>query len=85
MSTPMLGDLQPNSVLNVGHQQLHPYRGRSKSLDTGLQSKELVSLAYQLPSWSNISDDDSSVHLEPCVHTLSMLCWFYLSHIVCSA
>ncbi|XP_024999524.2 protein spire homolog 1 isoform X1 [Gallus gallus] len=41
MSTPMLGDLQPNSVLNVGHQQLHPYRGRSKSLDTGLQSKEL--------------------------------------------
>ncbi|NXJ06364.1 SPIR1 protein, partial [Odontophorus gujanensis] len=41
MSTPMLGDLQPNSFLNAGQQQLHPYRGRSKSLDTGLQSKEL--------------------------------------------
>ncbi|OXB83338.1 UNVERIFIED_CONTAM: hypothetical protein H355_001775 [Colinus virginianus] len=41
MSTPMLGDLQPNSFLNVGQQQLHPCRGRSKSLDTGLQSKEL--------------------------------------------
>ncbi|XP_072207267.1 protein spire homolog 1-like isoform X2 [Excalfactoria chinensis] len=41
MSTPMLGDLQPNSILNVGQQQLYPYRGRSKSLDTGLRSKEL--------------------------------------------
>ncbi|XP_031468963.1 protein spire homolog 1-like isoform X2 [Phasianus colchicus] len=40
MSIPMLGDLQPNSVLNVGQRQLHPYRGRSKSLDTGLQSKK---------------------------------------------
>ncbi|OXB62546.1 hypothetical protein ASZ78_014492 [Callipepla squamata] len=41
MSTPMLGDLQPNGFLNAGQQQLHPCRGRSKSLDTGLQSKEL--------------------------------------------
>lgn len=84
MSIPVLGDFQPNSVLNVGQQQLHPFRGRSKSLDTGLQSKKIVSLAYQLPSCFNISDDDSSVHLEPCVHVLSMLCWFYSSHIVCS-
>ncbi|XP_042723717.1 protein spire homolog 1-like [Lagopus leucura] len=43
MSTPLLGVLQPNSVLNVGQQQLHPYRRRSKSLDTGLQSKKFDS------------------------------------------
>uniref|UniRef100_G1NNE5 KIND domain-containing protein n=1 Tax=Meleagris gallopavo TaxID=9103 RepID=G1NNE5_MELGA len=41
MSIPVLGDFQPNSVLNVGQQQLHPFRGRSKSLDTGLQSKKI--------------------------------------------
>ncbi|XP_021254755.1 protein spire homolog 1-like isoform X2 [Numida meleagris] len=41
MSTPVLGDLQTKCFLNIGQQQLHPYRGRSKSLDTGLQSKEL--------------------------------------------
>ncbi|NXP53523.1 SPIR1 protein, partial [Heliornis fulica] len=41
VSGPMLGDIKPNSFLNTGQQQLPPHRGRSKSLETGLQSKEL--------------------------------------------
>ncbi|NXU24942.1 SPIR1 protein, partial [Thalassarche chlororhynchos] len=41
MSAPTLGDIKPNGFLNAGQQQLPPYRGRSKSLERGLQSKEL--------------------------------------------
>ncbi|XP_074716918.1 protein spire homolog 1-like [Strix uralensis] len=41
MSAPTLGDIKPNGVLNAGQQQQPPYRGRSKSLERGLQSKEL--------------------------------------------
>ncbi|KAM9628175.1 protein spire homolog 1-like isoform 1-T2 [Morphnus guianensis] len=41
MSAPILGDIKQNSFLNAGQQQLPPYRGRSKSLERGLQSKEL--------------------------------------------
>ncbi|NXI63047.1 SPIR1 protein, partial [Anseranas semipalmata] len=41
MNAPMLGDIKSNSFLNIGQQQLPPYRGRSKSLESGLQSKEL--------------------------------------------
>ncbi|XP_064500419.1 protein spire homolog 1-like isoform X1 [Pseudopipra pipra] len=37
---PTLGDIKPKSFLNTGQQQLPPYRRRSKSLETGLQSKE---------------------------------------------
>ncbi|NXL53931.1 SPIR1 protein, partial [Podilymbus podiceps] len=40
MSTPTLEDIKPNGFLNAG-QQLPPYRGRSKSLERGLQSTEL--------------------------------------------
>ncbi|XP_027509440.1 protein spire homolog 1-like isoform X2 [Corapipo altera] len=42
---PTLGDVKPKSFLNTGQQQLPPYRRRSKSLETGLQSKELDSLS----------------------------------------
>ncbi|NXL94865.1 SPIR1 protein, partial [Alectura lathami] len=38
-SEPVLGDLKSDSFLNAGQQQLPPYRGRSKSLESGLQSK----------------------------------------------
>ncbi|XP_039244367.1 protein spire homolog 1-like isoform X3 [Pipra filicauda] len=38
---PTLGDIKPKSFLNTGQQQLPPYRRRSKSLETGLQSKKL--------------------------------------------
>ncbi|NWV11734.1 SPIR1 protein, partial [Ptilonorhynchus violaceus] len=41
MSAPTLGDIKPKCFLNTGQQQLPPYRGRSKSLERGLQSKEL--------------------------------------------
>ncbi|NXN48059.1 SPIR1 protein, partial [Rhinoptilus africanus] len=41
MSAPTLGDIKPNGFLNPGQQQLPPYRGRSKSLERDLQSKEL--------------------------------------------
>ncbi|XP_009574225.1 PREDICTED: protein spire homolog 1-like [Fulmarus glacialis] len=41
MSAPTLGDIKPNGFLNAGQQQLPPYRGSSKSLERGLQSKEL--------------------------------------------
>ncbi|NWX10336.1 SPIR1 protein, partial [Caloenas nicobarica] len=41
MSAPTLGDIKLNGFLNVGQHQLPPYRGRSKSLERGLQSKEL--------------------------------------------
>ncbi|NWW49741.1 SPIR1 protein, partial [Pedionomus torquatus] len=38
---PILGDIKHNGLLNVDHQQLPPYRRRSKSLEGDLQSKEL--------------------------------------------
>ncbi|XP_014734114.1 PREDICTED: protein spire homolog 1-like [Sturnus vulgaris] len=41
MSAPTPGDIKPKHFLTVGQQQLPPYRGRSKSLERGLQSKEL--------------------------------------------
>ncbi|KAM6382719.1 protein spire homolog 2-like isoform 2-T2 [Alca torda] len=41
MSAPTLGDIKPNGFLNAGQQQLPLYRGRSKSLERDLQSKEL--------------------------------------------
>ncbi|NXY49077.1 SPIR1 protein, partial [Ceuthmochares aereus] len=41
MSAPTLGDIKPNGFLNAGQQQLPPCRGRSKSLEPGLQSEEL--------------------------------------------
>ncbi|NXA24007.1 SPIR1 protein, partial [Ibidorhyncha struthersii] len=41
MSAPALGDSKPSGCLNAGQQQLPPYRGRSRSLERGLQSKEL--------------------------------------------
>ncbi|KAM6418439.1 protein spire homolog 1-like [Pluvialis apricaria] len=41
MSAPTLGGSKPSGFLNAGQQQLPPYRGRSKSLERGLQSKEL--------------------------------------------
>ncbi|NXW40335.1 SPIR1 protein, partial [Nyctiprogne leucopyga] len=40
MSVPTLGDMKPNGFLNAGQQQLPPHRGRSRSLERGLQSKE---------------------------------------------
>ncbi|NXC16552.1 SPIR1 protein, partial [Corythaeola cristata] len=40
MSAPTLGDVKPKGFLNAGQQQLPPYRGRSTSLERGLQSKE---------------------------------------------
>ncbi|XP_064906013.1 protein spire homolog 1 isoform X2 [Columba livia] len=41
MSAPTLGDIKLNGFPDTGQQQLPPYRGRSKSLERGLQSKEL--------------------------------------------
>ncbi|XP_041319688.1 protein spire homolog 1-like [Pyrgilauda ruficollis] len=41
MSAPTPGDIKPECFLSTGQQQLLPYRGRSKSLERGLQSKEL--------------------------------------------
>ncbi|XP_064266186.1 protein spire homolog 1-like isoform X10 [Passer domesticus] len=41
MSAPTPGDIKPKCFLSTGQQQLPPYRGRSKSLERGLQSKEL--------------------------------------------
>ncbi|XP_050771375.1 LOW QUALITY PROTEIN: protein spire homolog 1-like [Gymnogyps californianus] len=41
MSARTLGGIKPNGFLNAGQQQLVPYRGRSKSLERHLQSKEL--------------------------------------------
>ncbi|KAK2540924.1 spire-like protein 1 [Columba guinea] len=41
MSAPTLGDIKLNGFPDAGQQQLPPYRGRSKSLERGLQSKEL--------------------------------------------
>ncbi|NWX48259.1 SPIR1 protein, partial [Steatornis caripensis] len=41
MSSPMLEDVKPNAFPNAGQQQLPPYRGRSRSLERGLQSKKL--------------------------------------------
>ncbi|XP_075268822.1 LOW QUALITY PROTEIN: protein spire homolog 1 [Opisthocomus hoazin] len=41
MSAPTLGDIKPNGFLNAGQKQLPPYRRRSRSLERGLQSKEL--------------------------------------------
>ncbi|XP_053909617.1 protein spire homolog 1 [Cuculus canorus] len=41
MSAPTLEDIKPNGFLNAGQQQQPPCRGRSKSLEPGLQSKEL--------------------------------------------
>ncbi|XP_042634979.1 protein spire homolog 1-like isoform X3 [Catharus ustulatus] len=41
MSAPTPGDVKPKHFLSTGQQQLPPYRRRSKSLERGLQSKEL--------------------------------------------
>ncbi|XP_030306609.1 protein spire homolog 1-like [Calypte anna] len=41
VSTPTLGDTKHNGFLDAGQQQLPPSRGRSKSLERVLQSKEL--------------------------------------------
>ncbi|XP_065532759.1 protein spire homolog 1-like isoform X10 [Lathamus discolor] len=41
VSAHTLGDIKPNGFLNAGQMQLPPYRGRSKSVERGLQSKEL--------------------------------------------
>ncbi|XP_025968202.2 protein spire homolog 1-like [Dromaius novaehollandiae] len=41
ISGPMLGDTEPISFLNSSQQELPPYRGRSRSLESTLQSKEL--------------------------------------------
>ncbi|XP_068037155.1 protein spire homolog 1-like [Anomalospiza imberbis] len=41
MSAPTPGDIKPKCFLSTGQQQLPPYRGRSKSLERGLQSKKL--------------------------------------------
>ncbi|XP_053788292.1 protein spire homolog 1-like isoform X1 [Vidua chalybeata] len=41
MSAPAPGDIKPKCFLSTGQQQLPPYRGRSKSLERGLQSKKL--------------------------------------------
>ncbi|NXF79473.1 SPIR1 protein, partial [Sclerurus mexicanus] len=40
-SASTLGDIKPKGFLNTGQQQLPPYRRRSKSLESGLQSKDL--------------------------------------------
>ncbi|NXK95691.1 SPIR1 protein, partial [Formicarius rufipectus] len=40
-SASRLGDIKPKGFLNTGQQQLSPYRRKSKSLERGLQSKEL--------------------------------------------
>ncbi|XP_027672813.2 protein spire homolog 1-like [Falco cherrug] len=41
MSAPTLEDVKPCGFLNAGQQQLRPCRGRSISLERGLQSREL--------------------------------------------
>ncbi|XP_015492906.1 protein spire homolog 1-like isoform X3 [Parus major] len=41
MSAPTPGDIKPKCFLSTGQQQLPPYRGRSRSLERGLQSKQL--------------------------------------------
>ncbi|XP_035396475.2 protein spire homolog 1-like [Cygnus atratus] len=41
VSAPMLAGIKSDCSLNIGQQQLPPYRARSKSLESGLQSKEL--------------------------------------------
>ncbi|KAM6141027.1 protein spire homolog 1-like [Pterocles gutturalis] len=41
MNAPTLGDIKPNGFLNADQQQLPAYRQRSKSLERGLQRKEL--------------------------------------------
>lgn len=66
VSAPMLADIKSECSLNAGQQQLPPYRARSKSLESGLQSRERVSGAYQLASCSDTSGGDSRRHLEPC-------------------
>ncbi|NXM61758.1 SPIR1 protein, partial [Illadopsis cleaveri] len=54
MSAPTPGDIKPKCFLSTGQQQLPPYRGRSKSLERGLQSKELD---YPLPmKWPTIAE-----------------------------
>ncbi|XP_071900537.1 protein spire homolog 1 isoform X2 [Anas platyrhynchos] len=40
VSAPMLADIKSECSLNAGQQQLPPYRARSKSLESGLQSRE---------------------------------------------
>ncbi|XP_005038630.2 PREDICTED: protein spire homolog 1-like [Ficedula albicollis] len=40
LSVPTPGDVKPKRFLSTGQQQLPPYRGRSKSLERGFQSKE---------------------------------------------
>ncbi|XP_037997432.1 protein spire homolog 1-like isoform X1 [Motacilla alba alba] len=41
MSAPTPGDIKPKSFLSIGQWQLPPYRGRSRSLERGLKSKDL--------------------------------------------
>ncbi|NXT23799.1 SPIR1 protein, partial [Syrrhaptes paradoxus] len=41
MNVPILGDIKPNGFLNADQQQLPAYRQRSKSLERGLQRKEI--------------------------------------------
>ncbi|KAF2981567.1 hypothetical protein EK904_001029 [Melospiza melodia maxima] len=41
MSSPLPGDIKPKCFLSTSQRQLPPYRGRSKSLERGLQRKEL--------------------------------------------
>ncbi|CAN8195092.1 unnamed protein product [Coccothraustes coccothraustes] len=41
MTAPPPGDIKPKCFLTTGQWQLPPYRGRSRSLERGLQSKEL--------------------------------------------
>ncbi|XP_050827769.1 protein spire homolog 1-like [Serinus canaria] len=41
MSAPPPGDIKPKCFLSTGQWQLPPHRGRSRSLERGLQSKEL--------------------------------------------
>lgn len=52
MSAPTPGDVKPKHFLSTGQQQLPPYRRRSKSLERGLQTKELVSPTCQ-QAWSD--------------------------------
>ncbi|XP_014108822.1 PREDICTED: protein spire homolog 1-like [Pseudopodoces humilis] len=47
MSAPTPGDIKPKCFLSTGQQQVPPYRGRSRSLERGLQSKQLVSPTCQ--------------------------------------
>uniref|UniRef100_A0A8C3P2V3 KIND domain-containing protein n=1 Tax=Cyanoderma ruficeps TaxID=181631 RepID=A0A8C3P2V3_9PASS len=54
MSSPTPGDVQPKCSLSTGQQQLPPYRGRSKSLERGLQSKELD--CPFPPKWPTIAE-----------------------------